>query len=204
MIVKSIEKLKLLLQGKIPAKLDTGKLDNENERELGNKLNQLIDFIRDIHEFVIPLSKGILYDINEQPKNYLASPFKELHSRLLHFTWHAQQVAKGDYSQRLDYMGDFSDAFNSMIVALDQNEKLLKKKIDELEKADSHITKLEGILSICMNCKRIRLDEAIPENQNSWVQIESYISQRSKTKFSHSICPSCVKKLYPEFMQDEV
>ena len=27
-------------------------------------------------------------------------------------------------------MGDFSEAFNSMIMALDHNEKVLKKKID--------------------------------------------------------------------------
>jgi hypothetical protein len=32
-----------------------------------------------------------------------------------------------------------------------------------------------------------------------WNQIESYVSDRSEAEFSHSICPDCIKKLYPEF-----
>ncbi len=96
--------------------------------------------------------------------------------------------------------GDFSEAFNSMIISLDHNEKLLKKKIDELEKALSQIIKLEGILPICSNCKKIRLESADPKNQDSWIQIESYISNRTEAQFSHGICPECMKKLYPELM----
>ena len=51
---------------------------------------------------------------------------------------------------------------------------------------------LEGFLPICANCKKIRHEE-------SWDQIEKYISDHSLAKFSHSICPDCMKKLYPEF-----
>jgi hypothetical protein len=200
MIEEFIDKLAALLRGTIPAKIDIEKLDNEIERELAVIVNRLIDFIQEIHEFIIPLSQGELHDIKIQSKNFLASPFKELHSRLLHLTWQATQVAKGDYEQRVDFMGDFSEAFNSMIISLDHNEKLLKKKIDELEKALSHIFKLEGILPICSNCKKIKLENADPENQDSWIEIENYISNRTKAQFSHGICPECIKKLYPEFM----
>ncbi len=53
------------------------------------------------------------------PKNFLASSFKELHLRLLHLTWQAQQVASGNYSQRVDFMDEFSSkAFNSMVVTV--------------------------------------------------------------------------------------
>jgi len=200
MIEEVIEKLAALLQGRIPARIDIEKFDNETEHELGKMLNQLIDFMQEIHEFIIPLSQGELHDIKIQSKNFLASPFKELHSRLLHLTWQATQVANGDYEQRVDFMGDFSKAFNSMIISLDHNEKLLKKKIDELEKALSHIIKLEGILPICCHCKRIRLEGADPENQDSWIQIESYISNRTTAQFSHGICPECIKKIYPELI----
>jgi hypothetical protein len=51
---------------------------------------------------------------------------------------------------------------------------------------------LEGFLPICANCKKIRHEE-------SWDQIEKYISDHSLAQFSHSICPDCMKKLYPEF-----
>ncbi len=57
----------------------------------------------------------------------------------------------------------------------------------------SEIKKLRGILPICTNCKKIRDDKGY------WNQIESYISAHSQAEFSHSICPDCAKKLYPEF-----
>ena len=50
---------------------------------------------------------------------------------------------------------------------------------------------LEGFIPICANCKKIR-------RENNWDQIEKYISEHSLAKFSHSICPDCMKKLYPE------
>ena len=58
------------------------------------------------------------------------------------------------------------------------------------------INNLEGLLPICANCKRIRKPDSDPKNLDSWQQIESYISQRTSSKFSHSICPECMKKLY--------
>ena len=201
MIKEAIEKLTILLEGKIPDKIDARKIDNESKQRLAEVLNQFIDFMQDIHEFIIPLSAGELDNIKvPPPKNFLASPFKELHSRLLHLTWQAQQVASGDYSQRVDFMGEFSKAFNSMIVSMDNRERQLKKKINELEEAHSRIRKLEGILPICSNCKKIRMEGADPKKQDSWVQIESYISEKTETQFSHSICPECMKKLYPDFV----
>ncbi len=199
MIDKIAEKLAMLLQGKITEKIDTGKIAGEHEQNLAKMLNQLINFMQEVHDFIIPLSKGELAEIKISPKNFFGSPFKELHSRLLHLTWQANQVANGDFSQRVDFMGDFSEAFNSMIVSLDNNEKLLKRKIDELEKALSHIKSLEGILPICSNCKKIRIEGTDPKQQDSWVQIESYISEKTEAQFSHSICPECIKKLYPDF-----
>ena len=200
MMEKITAKLAILLQGKIPEKIDTGNITDEREQNLAKTLNQLITFMQEVHDFIIPLSKGELAEIKISPKNFFGSPFKELHSRLLHLTWQANQVAKGDFSQRVDFMGDFSEAFNSMIVSLDNNEKLLKRKIDELENALSHIKKLEGILPICSNCKKIRLEGTDLKKQDNWVQIESYISEKTEAQFSHSICPECMKKLYPDFV----
>jgi len=34
--------------------------------------------------------------------------------------------------------------------------------------------------------------------------IEKYISDHSLANFSHSICPDCVKKLYPEFGDEKI
>jgi len=198
MIDTFAEALSILLQGNIPEPIDLGKIIDEGERDLANKVNQLITFMQEIHDFIIPLSKGELFEIKCSPKNFLTSPFKELHSRLLHLTWQAKQVANGDYSQRVDFMGDFSEAFNNMIVSLDNNEKMLKNKINELEQALSHNKNLEGILPICSHCKKIRLEGADSKKQESWVTMERYISEKTHAMFSHSICPECLEAFYPD------
>jgi hypothetical protein len=50
---------------------------------------------------------------------------------------------------------------------------------------------LEGFLPMCSNCKKIRCED-------QWQQIEEYITDHSLARFSHSMCPDCLKKLYPE------
>ncbi|MCG6945564.1 MAG: hypothetical protein LJE87_09490 [Deltaproteobacteria bacterium] len=66
-----------------------------------------------------------------------------------------------------------------------------------IKKLYQRIRILEGFLPICANCKKIRHGE-------SWDQIEKYISDHSLAKFSHSICPDCKKKLYPEFCHEKI
>jgi len=68
---------------------------------------------------------------------------------------------------------------------------LIKEK-DKLKEAILKIKKLSGLLPICASCKNIRDDKGY------WNQIESYIRDHSEADFSHSICPSCAKKLYPD------
>jgi hypothetical protein len=50
------------------------------------------------------------------------------------------------------------------------------------------VKRLEGILPTCMYCKKIR-----DENQ-VWVTIEDYITERSNAEFSHGICPQCLAR----------
>ncbi len=58
---------------------------------------------------------------------------------------------------------------------------------------EHRVATLEGLLSICSSCKKIR-----DENDN-WHQLEIYISDHSEAEFSHGICPECIKELYPGF-----
>ena len=62
----------------------------------------------------------------------------------------------------------------------------------DLKSAQKEIQTLEEFIPICANCKKVR------DDQGFWDQIESYIAQRSDTRFSHSICPDCAEKLYPD------
>lgn len=61
----------------------------------------------------------------------------------------------------------------------------------------SEIRMLRGLLPICANCKKIR------DEKGFWNKIENYISEHSNADFTHSICPECTKKLYPELHEDK-
>ncbi len=67
----------------------------------------------------------------------------------------------------------------------------LNRKNRALREAQSKIKVLSGIIPICMNCKEIRDDKGY------WNQLEKFITEHSEARFSHSICPDCLKKLYP-------
>jgi len=58
--------------------------------------------------------------------------------------------------------------------------------------AEQKVRLLSGLLPICSHCKKIR------DDQGYWNQMEVYIRDHSEAEFSHSLCPDCIKKLYPE------
>jgi hypothetical protein len=73
--------------------------------------------------------------------------------------------------------------------SLRESEGTLADKVALLEEALAKVKQLEGIIPICMYCKKIRND------QESWQQLESYISDHSEALFSHGICPECFRKV---------
>jgi hypothetical protein len=72
----------------------------------------------------------------------------------------------------------------------------LKRRERELEKALREVRQLSGMLPICASCKKIRDDKGY------WQQVEVYIKEHAGVDFSHSICPDCQKKLYPELKEN--
>jgi two-component system, response regulator PdtaR len=86
------------------------------------------------------------------------------------------------------------DIERAIVIAMARHADLMEMRRlnKELEQALGEVKKLQGILPICANCKKIRDDTGY------WQQIEAYISDHSDAEFSHGICPDCAKKLYPE------
>ena len=82
--------------------------------------------------------------------------------------------------------------YKSLFREVVKSEKAKEQVITELKEALKHVKLLEGFLPICASCKQIRDDKGY------WTQIEQYISDHSEVKFSHSICPECARKLYPD------
>lgn len=75
---------------------------------------------------------------------------------------------------------------------IDMTEMIQSKEI--VEHLKTEIKTLRGIIPICCSCKNIRDDKGY------WQQVEAYIRDRSEAEFSHSICPECFEKLYPELV----
>ena len=71
---------------------------------------------------------------------------------------------------------------------------LISKQL-ELKEALEEVKVLSGLIPICMECKKIRDDKGY------WNQLESFISKHSEAKFSHGICPECIKSKYPELVE---
>lgn len=65
-------------------------------------------------------------------RGFLAGSLKALQAHLRHMTWQVQQVEHGDFSQRVDFLGDFSVAFNNMVLKLDETMSDLRKKEEAL------------------------------------------------------------------------
>lgn len=72
-----------------------------------------------------------------------------------------------------------------------QNVRLTEQKA-ELEATLARVRRLEGILSICMHCRKIRTEE------NAWQQLEWYITTHTDARFSHGICPDCARTVWNE------
>jgi len=65
-------------------------------------------------------------------------------------------------------------------------QRSLADRVAALERALAQVTDLQGLLPICMYCKKIRNDG------NYWQRVEHYIAEHSGATFSHGICPECV------------
>ena len=99
----------------------------------------------------------------------------------------------------------FFNAQNEIIGIVESFQDITERKLAEdareelivgLQHAIEEVNLLSGLLPICASCKKIRDDKGY------WNKIESYISSHAKVEFSHSICPDCAEKLYPELYHE--
>ncbi|MEI7728812.1 MAG: response regulator [Verrucomicrobiota bacterium] len=75
--------------------------------------------------------------------------------------------------------------------ALRESEKKYRQLATELQQALDEVSTLRGLIPICSACKKIR------DDQGYWNQIEQYIQRHTGAKFTHGICPDCIKKYFP-------
>ncbi len=106
------------------------------------------------------------------------------------------EAGANDYLTKPIYLEEFRVRLE-VGVRMVELQQSLAKRVRDLEAALAHVRQLQGILPICSHCKKIR------DDKNYWHQVESYISQYSDTRFSHSVCPDCYKAAAKPQLQDK-
>jgi len=79
-----------------------------------------------IREHLLAISRGDLRRPLRE-KGVLTGCLKSLQANLRHLTWQTQMIAEGDFTQRVEFLGDFSVAFNAMTDALAQAKAELEQ-----------------------------------------------------------------------------
>jgi class 3 adenylate cyclase/HAMP domain-containing protein len=131
--------------GKIPAPIPIPAELADNEiRQLLTFVNRFLTEFAPLAEAMKQIAQG---DLDTSPvfgRMAIVNSFKTLRANLRHLTWKTQQIAGGDFTQRLDFMGDFSAAFNSMTRQLKDSYETLVTLNNELDRRNQFIRKTFG------------------------------------------------------------
>ena len=98
----------------------------------------LRETLLDFRAYLLAVSTGDL-SCSLSHKGYLCGALKSLHASLRHLTWQTTMIAQGDFSQRVDFMGDFSLAFNSMVQQLHDARQHLQERTEALDAANQQL-----------------------------------------------------------------
>jgi response regulator RpfG family c-di-GMP phosphodiesterase len=71
---------------------------------------------------------------------------------------------------------------------LTTTNQTLAERIEELERTKYELRTLQGLLSICCYCKKLR------DKDNNWLELADYLHKHSDVLLSHGICPDCYEK----------
>ena len=115
------------------------------------------------------------------------SAFSDL--ELLH---RVKEVAPYGYLVKPCHPSGLRAAIEVALSKFELEEKLLARN-RLLEQANAELNVLWGMLPVCSHCKAIRNEDGTRDS------IETYIEDRSNASYTHSICPECAKKYYPEY-----
>jgi PAS domain S-box-containing protein/putative nucleotidyltransferase with HDIG domain len=86
------------------------------------RLSRFLNEILAVQEFATALAKGDLSQ-SLKFKGIMAGGLKSLQASLRHLAWQTKLIGKGDFSQRIDFMGEFSESFNTMIRHLEEDRE---------------------------------------------------------------------------------
>lgn len=103
----------------------------------------LRDAIMELRGAILATASGDL-SFPIRHKGYVPGALKALQAALRHLTWQTSAIAAGDFSQRVEFLGEFSIAFNEMVRQLEESVEKLKRSKHDLWLA-AHTDPLTGM-----------------------------------------------------------
>jgi diguanylate cyclase (GGDEF)-like protein len=91
-----------------------------------------------LRDFLYASSNGDLSG-QEPFKGYIGDALKTLQANLRHITWQTKRIASGDFTQRINFMVEFSQSFNAIVMQLDRTLKELARKETVLSRANEEM-----------------------------------------------------------------
>lgn len=152
-----------ILKGELPRPIDLPKDYPENEvKQVVEYANRFVAEYRALAEAMSSASRGDLDLAAPVGRMHVLQSFKNLHANLRHLTWKTQQIAGGDLSQQVDFMGDFSKAFNSMTQQLREAFAKIERQNQDLLRANQ---RMKRDLDAAARVQRTLLPQGFPEIQ---------------------------------------
>ena len=150
-----------VLKGEIPQPLTLPKDYPENEvKQVVEYANRFVADYQALAAAMAALSRGELDLSVPTGKMHVLQSFKNLHANLRHLTWKTQQIAGGDLSQQVDFMGDFSKSFNTMTRQLQEAFAKIENQNQALARANQ---RMKRDLDAAARVQRTLLPEGFPE-----------------------------------------
>ncbi len=132
-----------------------------------------------------------VYVSNEGPANILGHYFKIFSYILIY-----QAIVKTGIEKPFELIfHDLDKSNRNLLLEIEFRKKIQlenEQLIGRLKQALEEINTLEGILPLCSFCKKIR------DERGHWEAVDVYIDKHSDADISHSVCPDCMAKHYPD------
>lgn len=125
------------------------------------QLRQIVANMSALQQFSTAIANGDLSSPLPVVKGPLAGSLKMLHASLKHLTWQTKQIAEGDFSQRVDFMGEFASSFNLMVEHLEESRANLEIMNVRLQKD---------------NIKLLNMTEALRESEERFRHIAENVN----------------------------
>jgi len=177
---------------------------NNEIKQMVSCMNKMIVEYNHVADFMYSLSKGELNYIPSKGKMKILQSSKAMQSNLRHLTWKTQQIATGDFNQKVDFMGDFSDAFNKMTNQLTDTFEKLGARNQKLHQANEMLYQISRTDELTGIANRRHFDELFETEWRRAARLSKPVSvilididffKNYNDTYGHQMGDECLKRV---------